>query len=151
MSNILISGPAAAGKSQAAKRELDASPAPAVLADFQSLYIAISGDVRGPDGLYPERNADLLPVTEFLRRATITAARQRGLSIVATNSDGSPDRRSFLLELLGEGATETIIDPGESVVRSRLSVRGKLSASCRGAIRRWYGRRGGGGRGGRRR
>ena len=113
-----------------------------VIADFQSLYAAISGDVRGADGLFPLRDDRLLPTVEYLRRATITAARRREIDVIATNSDGDPGRRSFLLGELGEGSTEEIIDPGENVVKARLSNQrtGRLSRACSGAIGRWYGR-----------
>ena len=72
----------------------------------------------------------------------ISGANTRELNIVATNSDGDPARRSYLLGLLGSGATETIIDPGQAVVVARLAdtVSGELSADCGQAIDRWYGR-----------
>ena len=46
------------------------------------------------------------------------------------------------LSLLGSGATETIVDPGQAVVVARLSdtVTGDLSADCTQAIARWYSR-----------
>ena len=58
--------------------------------------------------------------------------------MIATNSDGTPERRAFLLAELGEGATETIVNPGRSVVRARLadSVSGDLSSACDSAIER---------------
>ena len=103
MASILLSGPAGAGKSQAARLMLDENPELMAIIDFQSLYVAISGDVRGPDGLYPLRNESLLPIVEYLRRAALTAARERQIDVVATNSDGDPDRRAFLLRELGGG------------------------------------------------
>ena len=62
------------------------------------------------------------------------------VGIVATNSDGDQERRSYLLGLLGAGATEEIVDPGLEVVTVRLAdpVTGSLSDSCAGAIDRWY-------------
>ena len=113
---------------------------PVALADFQSLYAAVAGDVRGPDGRFPLRDERLLPVVEYLRRALLTAARERGLRIIATNSDGSPERRAFLLKEMGEGAQERVVDPGEQIVRARLSdpTTGELSEECNAAIVRWY-------------
>ena len=140
MPNRLLSGPAGGGKSQEAKRLRDESPGPTVLADFQSIYAALSGDVRGPDGTFPMRDARLLPITEYVRRAVITGAVSREISVIATNSDGDPNRRQFLLDELGEDSEEEIIDPGEEVVQARLSNRrtGKLSRACKAATDRWF-------------
>ena len=142
MASILLSGPAGSGKSQEARRLRDENPGPAVIADFQSLYAAIAGDVRGPDGTFPQRDPALLPTAEYVRRAVITAAVSRQIDVIATNSDGSLTRRAQLLEQLGAGAEERVIDPGEEVVKSRLSSRrtGRLSGACSQAIGRWYGR-----------
>ena len=110
------------------------------IVDFQSIYVALSGDVRGPDGKFPLRNEALLPLVEYLRRAALTASRERQIPVVATNSDGDPDRRAFLLRELGEGAQERVIDPGEAVVKARLadSATGELSSQCERAVNRWY-------------
>ena len=145
MANILISGPAGAGKSQRARELKQERGGLVVIADFQSLYVAISGDQRGPDGLYPLRDDRLLPTVEYLRRATISAAVAREIDVIGTNSDGSPDRRAFLLGELGEDAEEIIIDPGEEVVQARLKSRktGRLSRSCKSATDRWFRRLGG--------
>ena len=144
MASIVLSGPAGAGKSAEAKRLLEQHPELMAIVDFQSLYVAISGDVRGPDGRYPLRNEALLPMVEYIRRAALSAAREREIPIVATNSDGSPDRRAFLLAELGPSATEQIVDPGRQVVEARLSdpTTGRLSSECSSAVSRWYGRRG---------
>ena len=133
MASLLLSGPAGAGKSQAARRLRDESPDLTVLADFQSLYAAISGDTRGPDGRFPLRDDRLLPTVEYLRRAVITAAVNRDIDVIATNSDGDPDRRAMLLGQLGAGATERIVDPGREVVAARLSdpETGELSGGVR--------------------
>ena len=101
--SLLLSGPAGAAKSQEAKRLLDANPELMAIVDFQSLYVALSGDTRGADGKFPLRNPALLPLTEFVRRAALTAAREREIPIIATNSDGSESRRQFLLRELGQG------------------------------------------------
>ena len=114
-----------------------------VIADFQSLYAALTGDVRGPDGRYPLRDDRLLPLVEYTRRAVVTGAVNREVDTIATNSDGSDARRAFLLEQLGAGATERIVDPGRAVVAARLAdaETGELSSECDGAINRWYSRR----------
>ena len=144
MANLLISGPAGAGKTAAARRVLGASTEPMVAADFQTLLAALTLVERQPDGRFPPRRESqaswLLPLTEYLRMTIIGAAQDRGVSVVSTNSDGSPERRALLLSRLGPGATETIIDPGIQVVSERLSVDGTLSDQCRSAIMRWHGR-----------
>ena len=63
------------------------------------------------------------------------APRTRGITVIATNSDGDPARRSFLLGQLGKGATERIVDPGEDIVAARLSdpETGVLSPECKSA------------------
>ena len=89
----------------------------------------------------PERedeDAFALSVAEFVRRTIISAAVARGIDILATNSDGSQERRDFLLGLLGAGATERIEDPGIETVRQRLAVNGVVSPQCERAIGRWY-------------
>ena len=58
----------------------------------------------------------------------IRIAREREIGIVATNSDGSPARRAYMLGLLGPGAVERVIDPGRAVVEARLAdAAGNLS------------------------
>ena len=118
-----------------------------VAADFQTILAALALLERQPDGRYPQRRESqaswLLPLTEYVRMAVIGAAQERGVEVVTTNSDGSPERRALLLSRLGPGATERVIDPGIDVVRARLSsVDGTLSEMCRAAIGRWYGRLG---------
>ena len=142
MPNVLLSGPAGAGKSQVAREERLRSAEPAVIADFQSLYAALSGDVRGPDGRYPLRDERLLPITEGLRLTVIAFAVQRGLRVIATNSDGDADRRADLLRRLGPDSRERIADPGRDVVTARLAdpATGDLSPECDQAIGRWYDR-----------
>lgn len=143
MPNLLITGPAGANKTAEARRVLEASNEPMVAADFQSLLSALTLLERQPDGRYPPRRVSqaswLLPLTEYLRMAIIGAAQDRGVDVVSTNSDGSPERRALLLSRLGPGATEQVIDPGIDVVTKRLSVDGALSDQCREAIQRYYG------------
>ena len=84
-----------------------------------------------------------MPLTEYVRRAIVTGAVNREIDVIATNSDGDPDRRAFLLSQLGEGTTERIVDPGRDVVAARLAdpATGELSGECDAALNRWYGRR----------
>ena len=146
MPNLLISGPAGAGKTAEARRVLEASTEPMVAADFQTVLAALTLLERGTDGRYPPRRESqaiwLLPLTEYLRMAIIGAAQERGVDVVSTNSDGSPERRALLLSRLGPGATEIVVDPGIQIVTERLSVNGTLSEQCRSAIQRWHGRLG---------
>ena len=143
MPGLLISGPAGAGKSAIAREALAGAAGPAVAADFQSIVVALLLLERGADGLYPVRPDWVLPLAEYVRRAAITGAQNRDLFTVLTNSDGSAARRAQLLDLLGDGATERIVDPGRDVVSARLSdpATGDLSDECDGAINRWYARR----------
>ena len=117
-----------------------------VAADFQSILAALTLLERGPDGRYPPRRESqaswLLPLVEYTRMAVIGASLDRGVGVVTTNSDGSPERRALLLSRLGPGAVEQVIDPGLDIVTQRLSVDGTLSDQCRDAIQRWHGRLG---------
>ena len=144
MTGILLSGPAGGGKSQAARRLYASLAVPGVVIDFQSIYAALGQIDRLPNGRYPERldsEAHLLSITEYLRRAAITAAVRAEIYVIATNSDGAPARRAKLLEEIGPGSTERVIDPGESVVTQRLSdARGVISTQCLAAKNRWYSR-----------
>ena len=143
MAGVLISGPAGAGKSEVARDLLREATEPTIQADFTSLAIALLGLVRGSDGKYPIRPDWVLPTVEFTRQSVITGANSRGLRIIATTSDGSPERRKALLSRLGPGSVENVIDPGIEVVSARLSdpVTGELSGECSRAIQRWYSRK----------
>ena len=139
MPSILLSGPAGAGKSQVAGDLLRESSEPTIAADFQSIVAALLLLERGRGGKYPVRPDWVLPITEYTRQAVISGANSRGLTIIATTSDGSAERRKALLSRLGPGATERIVDPGEAVVRARLSDEdGELSGECSRAVARWY-------------
>ena len=143
MAGRLISGPAGAGKTQLARLILAQLRGRGVAADFQSIYAALLLLERHPGGRYPERDpldSHALPLAEYVRQAIITGAAAHDLDVVVTSSDGNPERRGFLLDRLGAGATETIVDPGLAIVRERLSVDGVLSNQCETAIDRWYGR-----------
>lgn len=142
MPGTLISGPAGAGKTQEARRLLTAATAPLVVADFQAVYAALLLLERDANGRYPLRNpahaSYLLPLAEYTRQAIITGAEEMDVDVITTNSDGAATRRAVLLERLGPGATERVIDPGIGVVRERLAVEGVLSDQCEEAINRWY-------------
>ena len=144
MPNLLISGPAGANKSGAARELLASASVPTIMIEYQELYASVLGLRRNPEtGRYPARrsqDAYALPMAEYLRQAAISGALAQELDIVLTNSDGDADRRAFLLGRLGPGATEQVINPGIEVVTQRLSVDGTLSDQCREAISRWYGR-----------
>ena len=145
MPSLLISGPAGAGKTEAAREEMAARLTPAVMVDFQTLYAALLGIMRLPNGRYPERlerDAYALSLAEYQRHAIITGATQREIDVITTNSDGSPARRQRLLGLLGPGAVERVIDPGRAVIEARLSdsITGVLSQQCKDAEGRWYNR-----------
>ena len=142
MASLLLSGPAGAGKSAIAREELAARDQPTIAADFQSIVVALLLLERGADGRYPIRPEWVLPLAEYTRRAVVTGAVNRDLAVIATNSDGDPARRAFLLERLGPGAAERIVDPGRDVVTARLAdaATGELDPQCDRAINRWYSR-----------
>ena len=146
MPNLLISGPAGANKTAEARRLVATSSEPMVAADFQSLLAAIMLLERQSDGRYPRRLDSqaswLLPLVEYTRMAVIGAAAARGIGVVTTNSDGSPERRALLLSRLGPGAVERVIDPSRSIVTERLSnPDGTIDEQCVKALDRWYSRR----------
>ena len=144
MANVLISGPAGGGKSAIAREELAAQAGPAVVADFQSVVVALLQLERLADGRFPVRPPWILPLAEYTRRAIITGAVARDISVVVTNSDGASERRKFLLAQLGPGAVERIVDPGRAAVEARLAdaATGDVSPACDAAINRWYSRKG---------
>ena len=146
MPNLLLSGPAGAGKSAAARELLSVAVVATIMIEFQDLYASILGIRRDPEtGRYPPRrpqDAFALPMAEYLRQAAITGAIAQDIDIVLSNSDGNPERRKYLLGRLGPTATERVIDPGVEIVTQRLTVDGTLSEDCRAAIQRWHGRLG---------
>ena len=118
-----------------------------VAADFQTMLGGLdAARAPGLTGAIPPRRESqaswLLPLTEYLRMTVIGAAQARGVDVVTTNSDGSPERRALLLSRLGPGATELVVDPGIEIVTERLSVNGVLDPGCKAAIERWSGRLG---------
>ena len=114
-----------------------------MVADFQAIYAALLLLERLPNGRYPERDPldrHALPLAEYVRRAIITGAEDAQLETIVTNSDGNIGRRQFLMEAMGAGTVERIVDPGLAVVRQRLAVDDVVSDQCEDAIQRWYGR-----------
>ena len=145
MPGILLSGPAGAGKSRRGSELLGLLGLAAIFIDFQSIYAALLGLGRDlSSGRYPERrpqDAFALPLAERMRQQAIRAALEQDIFPIVTNSDGSPQRRRFLLSQMGGGATEEVLDPGRAVVTRRLAgPDGQLSQQCEQAINRWYGR-----------
>ena len=143
MADVLLSGPAGAGKTAEARRLLEDYPGPAVALDFQSLYAALLLLERMADGRYPQREPQhefAYPLVEYLRRAALTAARDREIEVVLTNSDSSPERRAACSwDCSSRGQRRRVIDPGRAVVVERLSdADGNLTIQCGEAIGRWY-------------
>ena len=140
--NVLLSGPAGAGKSQAARELLRAGKVD-LAADFQSILAALLLLERDPvTGRYPQRDRAaerLIPLAAAVSSTIIAEARARGLTVVATNSNGSPLQRQRLIAELS-GASERIVDPGREAVRQRLAdpVTGQTSRQCEAAYGRWY-------------
>ena len=138
MPSYLISGPAGSGKTQVAEGLLAEATEPTVLLDFQAIFAALSGAKRGPDGRYPLRDRRLLPITEYVRQAAISAARERQLSIILTNSDSAVSRRSQLLSrMLGRdvaaidltvrsGRPVSLKSPGNFIHRYQLNLTDEL-------------------------
>ena len=81
-----------------------------------------------------------LPLAEYLRRAIIREGLDRGFSVITTNSDGDPSRRELLVMLLGPGSTELVMDPGEAIIRDRLTFGfdSGPSRQCQEAMTRWF-------------
>ena len=142
MPGILLSGPAGGGKSQLARDLLRKADNPTVAADFQAIVAALLLLQRGTDGKYPPRPAYVLPIAEYVRQSVITAANERGIFLIVTNSDGAPARRKSLLDKIRGESSERIVDPGEEIVKARLAdeVTGELSDDCGQAVSRWFGR-----------
>ena len=140
--NVLYSGPAGGGKSQAA-RELLRGGKVDLAADFQSILAALLLLERDPaTGRYPPRDQAaerLIPLVAAVKATVVREARARGLTVVETNSNGSPAQRQRLLAALGN-APERVINPGRAVVEQRLAdpVTGQLSNQCGRAIGKWF-------------
>ena len=81
MANLLLSGPAGAGKSALARELLAELGGAGVIVDFQAIYAALALLLRDDDGRYPPRestHAHLLALAEYVRRAAITGRDSAG-------------------------------------------------------------------------
>ena len=130
-----VLGPASGGKSQwVAQRLLPGW----VIIDYTALYAALSGVQRGSDGKFPERvtGDPLLPMISSVKAVALSMAVERGLSGFVTSSARAD--REVLERITGQAAM--VIDPGEEVIRARLSdpLTGELSPECSTALSRWY-------------
>ena len=95
MANTLISGPSGAGKSKLARELLAQVQGQGAIVDFQLSIVPCSyyGVGMMVDTLSVTLlDAHLLALAEYVRRAMITGARDMDIEIIATNSDGSPQR-----------------------------------------------------------
>ena len=142
MPGTLISGPPAAGKSGRARELLAAAPR-GVIIEFQPIYAMLVGQDRdATSGRYPPRPEErsyALGLAEYTRRAAITGAIAEGLDVIATQTSGEPERRAFLLSLLGENAKEEVLNPAREIVENRLrGPDGVLSDQCGRALDSWY-------------
>ena len=141
---LLLRGPAGAGKSQIAAGMLDHGEAD-VWADFTRLHVALSGVERGPDGRFPirEYGDPLVALAAYLKVVAVRQGLARGFRVVTTTSsadEGEVERARELATEAGAALDVRTVDPGESVVRARLSdpVTGELSPQCSAALSRWY-------------
>ncbi len=142
---LLLRGPAGAGKSQVAAGLLDHGKAD-VWADFTRLHVALSGVECGPDGRYPVRADDdpLVPLAAYVKAVAVRTALARGFRVVTTTSsadEGEVERAREMATEAGAALDVRTVDPGEEVVRARLSdpATGELSPQCERAMGRWYG------------
>ena len=82
MPGILLSGPAGANKSDAARRRIAGASEPTVAADFQAIFVALTLQRRDPaTGLYPTRtaaDAALFPLVEYVRTTITRQAQEQG-------------------------------------------------------------------------
>lgn len=138
----LLQGPAGGGKSQLAAAMLAAGEIQ-VLADVTPIWAALSGAVRGPDGLYPVRLADdpALAVARYLQAVAVRRSLADGADTAVTTSQrGQEERWRRLADEAAAPFSVRTVDPGELVIRERLAdAAGILSDECAAAIERWYG------------
>lgn len=141
MTLTLVQGPAGAGKSQHTAAMLEAGEAQ-IVSDVTALWAALSGAERDSEGRYPVRADDdpALAVARYVQAVAVRAGLEEGADVAVTTSRrGQEERWQRAADDAGADFRVTTIDPGESVVRARLSVDGALSEPCRRAISRWYG------------
>ena len=138
----LVQGPAGAGKS-GVTAEMLSSGEVAVVADVTSLWVALSGVTRGPDGRYPVRLDDdpALHLARYVRQVAVRRALTLDINIaVTTSSPDQVEKYRALLDDSDELRARTVSIP-EGVARQRLSdpATGELSKECEEAIARWFG------------
>lgn len=142
MTLTLIQGPAGGGKSQVAAAMLTAGEIQ-VLSDVTSLWVALSGVVRGPGGRYPERLADdpALAIARYVQTVAVRQSLEEGFDTAVTTSQrGQEGRWRQMADDADVPFSTRTVDPGRAVVVARLSgPDGILSAACGQAISRWYG------------
>ena len=134
----ILRGPAGAGKSQ----WFDANAEPGSLwLDLTAIWASIRGLERGPDGRYPVRLDDGqgLRMAAYLKSTGIAFAERENLNGWTTTSSSAPESIERLRARGASGVVRTI-DPGEQVVRRRLTdpITGELDPECDRALLRWY-------------
>ena len=114
-----------------------------LVVDFTLLYVALAGVERDAEGKYPVREDSdpLLPLVHAARAFVVAEGLRRGFRMLRTSSsstDADADRATAKRH--GAAYREITVDPGEDVIRARLSdpETGELSAQCSTAVRRWY-------------
>ncbi len=138
----LIEGPAGSAKSSIVAERIQAGESD-VVADLTQIWAAIRAVERGSNGKYPVRldtdPAITTGLAAYIRRVVVRQALRSNLNVVVTSgSRHEADIYARIAEELGAVFERVTIDPGEDVVRERLSVDGKLSKQCENAIKRWY-------------
>ena len=136
MANLLLSGPAGAGKSalrhggcwQHGQSRRPSSPT----SNRSTSRSAACNADRTADTLTSGAGGGLLPLVETMRQALIRIAIERGVGVIATNSDGRPERRQYLLKLLGPGAVERVVEPPGKTPQSRDTTRRQSVSLTRG-------------------
>ena len=139
---VLIQGPAGSGKSAVANDMLSAGEVE-VLLDTTALWATLSGARRGPNGRYPERaeSDPSLAAALYLQTVGARFALEQGARVAVTTSRrGTEARWADVARAAGVEVNVRTVDPGEEVVRARLSdpETGILSEPCERAIGRWY-------------
>ena len=138
---LRVAGPPGAGKSQFLEALLESGELD-VVSDLTSIWAALRGLKRGPDGKFPVRldTDPALPLAQRLKLEAVRQALQRGLRVAATSSTRKD--RGLMVDMAAEAGaafTERIVDPGRAVVAARLAgPDGSLSGACSAAIGRWY-------------
>ena len=115
-----------------------------MLFDVTAIWAALSGARRGPDGKYPIRSEDdpALGAALYLQTVGARFALENGARVGVTTSRRAQEARwTELARAAGVEINIREVDPGEAVVRARLSdpETGILSSEpCNRAIGRWY-------------